>query len=511
MVAYFLAGVHLTLGLCFVLLSGFFLQAWIHRRAEGEYVLFAGATLAMGIYSSCGTPLYVAITQHAEQQLHIAADASASVGGVAMALVLAFSIRYARRDRHRAVEWGGYAIATAMAIAAGSSRWRSGPIEVLSDGEHSLPLFSVPLSAAGITLASALLVVQALAAGYLLYAYVRLRRESLATLLGAIALMLASIHDVMALGLHWFDSIGTVPFAFMLVSYGVAVTVVRRYGRLAKALEKRKAELRQRSDELARSLEQLRLAQEELVHSEQLAVVGEFAAVITHEVRNPMAIVNNAVTSLRRAEALTDDTRTLLGIIESEMSRLERLVTHLLNYARPLAPQRQPLELRPFLEGLLDEVGHVYPDLDVSLDCKGTWPTVYVDADMLASALANILTNAVQAMDARGELRVRVARRRIEDVACVVIGFEDTGEGMTEHQLEQAVSPFYTTRPSGTGLGLPNSERIIDAHGGALVISSEHGVGTAVSVILPEKPDERLGPAASRRSLPPPTAGVSRS
>jgi signal transduction histidine kinase len=87
---------------------------------------------------------------------------------------------------------------------------------------------------------------------------------------------------------------------------------------------------------------------------------------------------------------------------------------------------------------------------------------------------------------------VRVAQRVIDDVDCIVVGVEDTGEGMTEHQLEQALSPFYTTRPSGAGLGLAICDRIVESHGGGLVISSELGVGTAVSVILPIHPDERV-------------------
>src|SRR5690606_3365 len=101
---------------------------------------------------------------------------------------------------------------------------------------------------------------------------------------------------------------------------------------------RRQLELEQRSEELAGALAELEQTHADLVHAEQLAVVGEFAAVITHEVRNPMQIVTSAVSSLRRVRGVTDHTRSLLGIIEEEMLRLERLVSHLLDYARPVVP-----------------------------------------------------------------------------------------------------------------------------------------------------------------------------
>jgi signal transduction histidine kinase len=499
MVTLLFAGAFMAMGLCQLLAAGFFLQVWLHRRAEQEYLYFAIATVAIAAYIGAGGVMYWALADGDVARAQVAIDVVIAAAAIGLPALLAFAIRYARA-RHRVVSWSGYTFGALAVAAVLLGLWQRAPLQTV---DPTLPYVHLPLTVVGFMAAFGLVAIQILASGYLLYAYARQTRESVATLIGALALLGAVVHDMMSLGLHWFDSFSMIPVAFLALTFGVAVTVVRRYGRLAQALEKRKLELRQRSDELARSLAQLRHAQEELLHTEHLAVVGEFAAVITHEVRNPMAIVNNAVTSLRRAEALTDDTRTLLGIIEGEMHRLERLVTHLLNYARPLAPQRQPVALRGLIEALLEAHADANPDLEVSAACEGPWPTVYVDADMLASALSNIVTNAVQAMDARGALRVRVARRRIDGVGCVVIGFEDTGEGMTEHQLEQALSPFYTTRPAGTGLGLPNSERIIDAHGGALVLSSERGVGTAVSVILPERPDERLGSVESRRSLAP--------
>lgn len=505
--ALFVGGVLLASGATYFPGGGFFVEAWRHRRAEHEYLLFGLAMIALGGYSAGAGAVYLAAAAGAWEHVGVACDVVFASAGPGAALLIDFSMRYAQK-RRRAVASACYAVALVSSCVAWLGYWRgavtqsASGVTVLGLG---LPAINAHMTWLGSLLASLHVLMLASACGFLLGAYRRAKsgQRSTAMVVGAVLLLGVAIHDAAALGLGMFESVSLLPLGFIVFVYGVALTLVARYGQLAEQLAKRRVELSQRSSELAHSLAELQQAQANLVHSEQLAVVGEFAAVITHEVRNPMAIVNNAVTGLRRFEAVTEDTRSLLGIIEQEMMRLERLVTHLLNYARPVVPQRKSVALCSVLESCLADTMRAHPDVDYAMDCQGEWPMVVVDAEMMQQAFENIIANAVQAMDGRGELSVRVARRRVDGVRSVIIGFEDTGEGMTEHQLEQAMSPFYTTRPSGTGLGLAICERIVDAHGGIIVVSSERGVGTAVSVIVPEDSDTRLRGARRTASLLP--------
>ncbi len=502
----FLAGGFLAAGLTFLLGGGFFLEAWRHRRSDREYLMFGLATMSLGGYSASVGGIFIAVGLGAWESFPAFADLAFGFSASSSALLLDFAMCYVGSSR-RAVASASYAFAAVAGCVAWLGYWRVSGLPTMSSVEVlglSLPAMHVELTWLGKGLGAGLLAMVVVTCRYLIVDLFRSgSQRSGFVVFGAGLLLLTFAHDIAALGFGLFKSVSLIALGFLVFVYGVAITLVSRYGQLSQQLELHEIELGARSDELSLSLEELQRTQEELVHSEQLAVVGEFAAVITHEVRNPMTIVNNAVTSLRRVDLVTDNTRTLLGIIEQEMLRLERLVSHLLSYARPLVPQRQAVELSALLDGCLTGAERAHPDVEIAVACEGPWPTVYVDPDMMTQVVHNVATNAIQAMDARGELSVHVARRRVDGVRSIIIGFEDTGEGMTEHQLEQAMSPFYTTRPGGTGLGLAICERIIDVHGGMLVVSSDRGVGTAVSVILPEKPDERLRATKRPASIPP--------
>ena len=119
------------------------------------------------------------------------------------------------------------------------------------------------------------------------------------------------------------------------------MTLLARFADLRSQLEARAGELKDRARALARSYEELRAAQDELVRKEQLAAVGELSAVVAHEVRNPLAIISNAVATLRRSGVAEEDRATLLGILDEETTRLNRLVGDLLRYARPIDLDRQ--------------------------------------------------------------------------------------------------------------------------------------------------------------------------
>jgi signal transduction histidine kinase len=254
---------------------------------------------------------------------------------------------------------------------------------------------------------------------------------------------------------------------------------------------------------LRRSYEDLRAAQEELLKKEQLAVVGELAAVIAHEVRNPLAIIANAVAGLRKQTISRQDHETLLAILDEETSRLNRLVTDLLRYARPVNVQRSDFSLADVLDRALSLVSKDRKSIKTDLKVEGHDGRIWGDPNLLRQVFDNLVVNAVQAMGTGGTLTVRVRTATEDGVFGVAVDIIDTGEGMDTQVRTRARDPFFTTRPSGTGLGLAIVDRIVDAHGGYLAIDSRAGEGTTVTVFLPESSPSEPAPPRNRPTKPP--------
>jgi signal transduction histidine kinase len=316
-------------------------------------------------------------------------------------------------------------------------------------------------------------------------AYLAGQRGALAAVLGATVLLAAVINDVgVASGALSTAYLGDLGFAAFVL--GIATTPGARYAVLRQELERRTLELRSKTRELRRSYEELRTAQEELVKKEQLAVVGELAAVIAHEVRNPLAIIANAGASLRKHAISREDHDTLLTILDEETSRLNRLVTDLLRYARPVNVQRSHMPLPDLLERVLSLASaNNTKRIRAELRIEASEGRIWGDANLLRQVFDNLVDNAMQAMGAEGALTVRVRSAIEGEVSGLAVDIIDTGEGMDTQVRSRALDPFFTTRPSGTGLGLAIVDRIVDAHGGRLGIESRAGEGTTVTVFLP--------------------------
>jgi signal transduction histidine kinase len=292
--------------------------------------------------------------------------------------------------------------------------------------------------------------------------------------------------------------------ACIVILLGVGVAQARR-ARLI--VEEREAALR-RAAELARKLREaedaLSSAQSTAVEKEQLAAVGELSAMIAHEIRNPLTIIGNAVTTLRRKDVAPEDRATLLGILTEESERLNRLVGDLLSYARPVPLDLQRVCLRDVVERALSLVKE-RPDLEVELVEPVPVGNVMADPNLLRQVFENLVNNAAQAMlEEGGILTVRIARGGEPGTPGVDIVVEDTGEGMDTSVRDRALMPFFTTRPNGTGLGLAIVARLVRAHGGKLEIKSAAGHGTSVRVFLPnEVPGSGVAQSHRRLKQPP--------
>ena len=376
----------------------------------------------------------------------------------------------------------------------------AGIVERTADAAHLVAPLG-PMAAAvylGMSLAAAMVLM------VVARAYLGGRREALAIVVGTTVLLATAVNDL-GIASGAFATSTLIDTGLCVFVVGLATMPSARYASVTSELERRTQELRTRTRELRRSYEELRTAQEELVKKEQLAVVGELAAVIAHEVRNPLAIIANAVAGLRRQAISREDHETLLAILDEEASRLNRLVTDLLRYARPVNIQRQHFSLSDLLDRTLGLVSAGKGiKIELQVECRDS--AIWGDANLLRQVFENLVDNAVQAMGAQGTVTVRVRAVTEDGVDGLAVDIIDTGEGMDTQVRSRARDPFFTTRPSGTGLGLAIVDRIVDAHGGHLAIDSRFGEGTTVTVFLPHGSPSEPPPPRSRpkgRSDPP--------
>jgi signal transduction histidine kinase len=232
--------------------------------------------------------------------------------------------------------------------------------------------------------------------------------------------------------------------------------------------------------------EERRAAKERREVAEQagLAEVGELAAEMAHEFKRPLASVRTALQLIQQEYVVEDEGQRLLAAVEGQLEQLNGTMRDLLSLARPVEPSATPVELSELLDGALLQIA-AYPGRErvlVELDDDPAAGRVRGDRRRLEQALLNLMVNAIEAMPEGGTLSVRT---RSAGPGWVELEVADTGAGMTEAERERVLRPFYSTKPQGTGLGLPLVARIVAAHEGRLTLESEPGVGTVARIHLP--------------------------
>jgi signal transduction histidine kinase len=224
-----------------------------------------------------------------------------------------------------------------------------------------------------------------------------------------------------------------------------------------------------------------------LIERDRLAALGELAAVVAHEVRNPLAAIYNSISTLKRHVALDGDAAVLFRVLEEEAVRLNHTVDDLLNYVRPLEPQRRIDDLVVLARGVLRQQLESRPEArTIASEVVAPVPIepVLVDPVLMRIALSNLVTNALQAMPDGGKLTVSVRDENVANRPTVTVAVHDTGRGIEANILDRVFEPFFTTRPSGSGLGLAVVRRIVQAHNGAVTAESGER-GTVFTMHLP--------------------------
>lgn len=246
--------------------------------------------------------------------------------------------------------------------------------------------------------------------------------------------------------------------------------------------------LRESRESERESYETLVLTREDLLRAEKLAAVGEIAASIVHEVRNPLSSVkmNLQILESRLSSDATLVEHTRLALTQT--IRLERLLNELLDFSRPIALDRSKLSLA---ETVTEAVNTFRTSVDlgsremtVSIHTDNT--VANADRDKVHQILLNLLLNAAQATGEKRTIEIAIDRVFVESRRMIKISVRDNGRGIPDSKLEKVFEPFFTTRKDGTGLGLPIAKKIVEAHGGKMQINSTVDVGTTIEFTLPE-------------------------
>lgn len=229
--------------------------------------------------------------------------------------------------------------------------------------------------------------------------------------------------------------------------------------------------------------------------SEKMAAVGQLAAGIAHEIRNPLASISGSIQLLEGSfTSRQEEERRLMKIVLKEIDRLNNLITEFLDFVRPQPAKDDAIDLSALVREILDMMklnGSLRADVQQVVDVPPTKP-ISGDRDKLKQALLNIVINAYQAMSDSERPVVEV---RVEDRGSnVVLTIRDHGVGIEEHRLRKIFEPFHTTKPKGTGLGLAVTHKIIENHGGKVFVESTKGIGTEFTLEFPARID---GPKAS--------------
>jgi two-component system sensor histidine kinase PilS (NtrC family) len=233
--------------------------------------------------------------------------------------------------------------------------------------------------------------------------------------------------------------------------------------------------------------------EEALRRAETMEMVGQLAASIAHEIRNPLACIRGSVQELKSEAAFDEDSRRLMDLVVRESDRINTIITDFLQFSRMrrTALARCDLaavleDVRSMLESRSGQAVKIKLDAEDPLTCLG-------DVEQLKQVFLNLGINALDAMSSGGRLRISAAEESGIDgsdgsdepgASRVVVHFEDTGVGMSEDVQRQLFEPFFTTKPRGTGLGLAIARRIIDAHRGRIEVASVLGKGSCFRVIL---------------------------
>jgi two-component system, NtrC family, sensor histidine kinase HydH len=244
-------------------------------------------------------------------------------------------------------------------------------------------------------------------------------------------------------------------------------------GGLIGLLVDRERRIRARHEETALQLER----------SQRLSQMGQMAASVAHEIKNPLASIKGAVEIINSPATSTDERREFQGIVSSEIGRIDRTVREFLDFGRPREIALQRADLSATVTAAAKQMERQVNDKGLELVTMIESDIIAeIDSECIHQLVLNLLLNAIEASDSGGTIEVRL-ERALDNSA--IISVRDRGEGMTKEEVDRVFEPFYTSKSSGTGLGLAIAQSIVTKHEGKIEVDSEPRRGTTFRVILP--------------------------
>jgi PAS domain S-box-containing protein len=241
------------------------------------------------------------------------------------------------------------------------------------------------------------------------------------------------------------------------------------------------------ADGLLSDVTELREMQEKALLQEKLAVMGQLAAGVGHELRNPLGAIKNAAYFLRMAlEADDPDTKEAIDILSREVETSERIVSSLLGFARPQAPAKRGVNINEVLEMSLSRTD-VPENVQVIRRLGRSLPPIQADPGQLDRLFGNVILNAIQAMPQGGRLTIRSSGKAAKtgEQQHISVSISDSGVGIPQENQDKLFEPLFTTKAKGIGLGLPLAAALAEVHGGSIAVESEVGRGSTFTVTLP--------------------------
>ncbi len=265
-------------------------------------------------------------------------------------------------------------------------------------------------------------------------------------------------------------------------------------GILADQQRRQREKLQETAQQLSQAYADLQVSFESLRRAERLSALGQLSAGLAHEIRSPLSAIEGAVEIVARPELEPERREEFAAVVKKELARLNEMLNHFLEFARPRPPQLKPTNLQMLMEEVCGLVSEFTSGRNVTTRCSSMplTATVSLDPDQVKEVLLNLLMNASEAMPPGGTIEVWAE----ENPDAVVIYVMDEGPGVPEENLQRIFDPFYTTKPAGTGLGLSISHRIMEQHGGRIEAKRNPDRGMTFSLVLPRHRRKESGAIA---------------
>jgi signal transduction histidine kinase len=491
-----LAGIHIGWSVVYLIIGAAMAGAWLRSGRDASHLLFAVLCAELLAFSvaravfyvqggsvSCAVPgrVYVALLPVASATMMSAAARRLDVRGV----------------RWRAVSWTIHAAALALA-AATLAGWTLDSSHVVQQELALLGgtavLEELPLTGLGyvlvvFSLSTALLTCGLLVAGF--------RDDLLVRMFFVVsffALTAFTINDVL-LQAGVLSSVYLVEHGIFIILLAVFSGFMRESERYRLALERRSRQLERANERLEKlagdlddSVSELDRVTDERRLLRPMADLGHLSASLAHEIRNPLAVLSNVASTLRRhrpGPADGEEYESLVSMLQEETARLARLVDDLLLFSQSGRLSRNPVDPAALVDLAVGDVREMFPGSHrMEVRVEEGLPPLPGSMDGLRRALVNLLVNAVQSSPDGGTVRV-VVRAEPDRRSFIGMGVEDEAGGIPEKDMRRIFEPFFSTRPTGTGLGLSIVKSIVEAHDGDIRVENRPGRGAAFWLSLP--------------------------